>query len=117
MRRLAVIRYWQTSGLMSLEETREMVLGPASGARWEKVIQERIEALGSQIERTKVIATGLGTETRRRMKSRMRSIGPTRQSARREPRVSLKRMVMQQRSTRPRRASIDPTPMHWAREA
>lgn len=34
VRRLAIIRYWQQSGLMSLEEVTEMLAGPGSARRW-----------------------------------------------------------------------------------
>jgi DNA-binding transcriptional MerR regulator len=51
IRRLAIIGYWQESGLMSLEEVRAILGAPAATRRWKKVIEDRIEALAVQIER------------------------------------------------------------------
>ncbi|HTX00835.1 MAG TPA: MerR family transcriptional regulator [Acidimicrobiales bacterium] len=72
VRRLAVIRYWQETGLMSLEEIAEILAGPAAGGgrgregeggrgregeggrgpgRWRAVVEGRAAALGAQIER------------------------------------------------------------------
>jgi DNA-binding transcriptional MerR regulator len=50
VRRLAIIRFWQQSGLMTLEEVADMMAGPASGRRWRQVLEERVEALRGQIE-------------------------------------------------------------------
>jgi MerR family copper efflux transcriptional regulator len=51
IRRLAIIRYWQESGLMSLEEIADMLAGPGPGRSWRQVLEERVKALRSQIER------------------------------------------------------------------
>jgi MerR family transcriptional regulator, copper efflux regulator len=50
IRRLAIIRYWQDAGLMSLEEIGDVLAGPVTG-RWTQVVEDRIEALRTQIER------------------------------------------------------------------
>jgi MerR family copper efflux transcriptional regulator len=51
VRRLAIIRYWQESGLMSLDEIGHVLAGPAATRDWAKVIQGRIAGLQAQIER------------------------------------------------------------------
>lgn len=51
VRRVAVIRYWQDSGLMSLDDIDELVAGPAASRRWRQVLEDRIESLGAQIEK------------------------------------------------------------------
>jgi DNA-binding transcriptional MerR regulator len=51
VRRLAVIQYWQETGLMSLEQIGEILAGPSASRRWREVLEERVEALASQIER------------------------------------------------------------------
>jgi len=51
VRRLAVIRYWQESGLMSLEEVADMMAGPGPGRSWRQVLEQRVEALRGQIGR------------------------------------------------------------------
>lgn len=50
IRRLAVVRYWQRSGLMSLDEIAAILAGPA-GAGWAHLVTQRIEALRRQQER------------------------------------------------------------------
>jgi MerR family transcriptional regulator, copper efflux regulator len=51
VRRLAIIRYWQESGLMSLEEIGYILAGSASSRGWTQVVEERIEALRGQVAR------------------------------------------------------------------
>jgi MerR family transcriptional regulator, copper efflux regulator len=51
IRRLAIIRYWQATGLMNLEEISEILDGPAAGRGWAEVVTSRIEALRAQAER------------------------------------------------------------------
>ncbi len=51
IRRLAIIRYWQSAGLMSLDEIRHVLSGPAATKGWTQVVEERIEKLRVQIER------------------------------------------------------------------
>jgi MerR family copper efflux transcriptional regulator len=51
IRRLAVILYWQRSGLMSLEEIGDILAGPAATRGWAQIVRERIEALRLQAER------------------------------------------------------------------
>jgi MerR family transcriptional regulator, copper efflux regulator len=51
IRRLAVIQYWQSSGLMSLEEIGDILAGPTATRGWSQIVGERIEALRLQAER------------------------------------------------------------------
>lgn len=51
IRRLAIIGYWQTSGLMSLEEIADILAGPTATRGWAQVVEERIQALREQTER------------------------------------------------------------------
>jgi MerR family copper efflux transcriptional regulator len=51
IRRLAIIRYWQQSGLMSLSEIADILAGPEHSQRWNQILADRIEALGAQIDR------------------------------------------------------------------
>jgi MerR family transcriptional regulator, copper efflux regulator len=51
IRRLAIIQYWQRYGLMSLDEIREILAGPAAGRRWGQIVTDRIDSLRAQIER------------------------------------------------------------------
>jgi DNA-binding transcriptional MerR regulator len=50
IRRLAIIRYWQTSGLMSLDEIRDMLAGPTASRPWKDVIDDRLASLRVQVE-------------------------------------------------------------------
>jgi MerR family copper efflux transcriptional regulator len=50
IRRLAIIQYWQQSGLMSLEEIAEILAGPTTSSHWRQVVERRIEALRAQVE-------------------------------------------------------------------
>jgi MerR family transcriptional regulator, copper efflux regulator len=51
IRRLAIILYWQRSGLMSLEEISDILAGPTATRGWAQIVQGRIEALRVQAER------------------------------------------------------------------
>jgi MerR family transcriptional regulator, copper efflux regulator len=51
IRRLAIIRYWQNRGLMSLEEIGRILAGPAATQGWAQIVQERIEELRAGAER------------------------------------------------------------------
>jgi MerR family copper efflux transcriptional regulator len=51
IRRLAIIRFWQQSALMSLEEIGEILEGTATTRNWSQIVQGRIAELGTQIER------------------------------------------------------------------
>ena len=51
IRRLAIILYWQRSGLMSLEEIGDILAGPTATRGWAHIVQGRIEALRVQAER------------------------------------------------------------------
>jgi MerR family transcriptional regulator, copper efflux regulator len=51
IRRLAIVQYWQQSGLMSLDEIADILAGPSANRRWAQVVAARIEALQAQIER------------------------------------------------------------------
>lgn len=50
IRRLAIIRYWQESGLMSLAEIGDILAGSAANRDWNEIIKGRIQALGVRIE-------------------------------------------------------------------
>jgi DNA-binding transcriptional MerR regulator len=51
IRRLAIIHYWQTSALMSLEEIGDILAGPMADRSWGQVVDDRIQTLQDQIER------------------------------------------------------------------
>jgi len=50
IRHLAIIRFWQKSGLMSLDEIGEILGGPDGSAAWPHIIRGRIEAINTQID-------------------------------------------------------------------
>lgn len=50
IRRLAIIQYWQHSGLMSLDEIGEILAGPTTSGQWRQVVEGRIEVLQAQVE-------------------------------------------------------------------
>lgn len=50
IRRLAIIQYWQRSGLMSLQEISD-ILTKSGTRQWTHVVEQRIEALRLQIDR------------------------------------------------------------------
>jgi DNA-binding transcriptional MerR regulator len=51
IRRLAIIRYWQQSGLMSLQQIGDILAGPEHSQQWNQVLADRIDALQAQIDR------------------------------------------------------------------
>lgn len=51
IRRLAIIQYWQRTGLMSLEEIGDILAGPAATRDWTHTVQEHIDTLRLQAER------------------------------------------------------------------
>jgi MerR family transcriptional regulator, copper efflux regulator len=51
LRRLAIIRYWQESGLMRLDDIGEILAGPDRIGRWHELIEKQLESLQSRIER------------------------------------------------------------------
>ena len=51
VRRLAIIRYWQQSGLMSLQEISDILAGPEHSQQWDQILADRIAALQAQIDR------------------------------------------------------------------
>ncbi|MCK9923829.1 MerR family transcriptional regulator [Frankia sp. AgPm24] len=51
IRRLAIIQYWQRTGLMSLEEIGDILAGPAATRGWAHIVQERVDTLRRQAER------------------------------------------------------------------
>jgi len=50
LRRLAAIRYWQQSGLMSLDAIKEILAGPDGTDRWREVIGRQLATLRERIE-------------------------------------------------------------------
>ena len=50
IRQLAIIRFWQKSGQMSLDEIGEILGGQDASAAWQHIIRERIGALTAQID-------------------------------------------------------------------
>jgi len=50
IRQLAIIRFWQKSGQISLDGIAEILGGPDASAAWQHVIRERIEAIDAQID-------------------------------------------------------------------
>ena len=53
LRRLAVIRYWQQSGLMRLDDIGAMLAGADGTDRWQQVIDDQLSRLSERIERLK----------------------------------------------------------------
>lgn len=51
LRRLAVIRYWQASGLMSLEDIALILVGRDGGDQWRDLIDRQVRGLTAKIER------------------------------------------------------------------
>lgn len=52
VRRLAIIRYWQESGLMSLDDIAEILAGPDGTEQWRQLIDQQLLTLKARIERT-----------------------------------------------------------------
>jgi DNA-binding transcriptional MerR regulator len=59
IRQLAIIGYWQTSGLMSLEQIGDILAGPAATRGWTQVVEDHIETLRAQIARMEEAAAFL----------------------------------------------------------
>jgi MerR family copper efflux transcriptional regulator len=51
IRQLAIIRYWQSSGLMSLEQIADILAGPEATRGWTQIVEERVQSLRLQMER------------------------------------------------------------------
>jgi DNA-binding transcriptional MerR regulator len=51
IRRLAIIGYWQSSGLMSLEQIGDILDGPGASRSWTQVVEEHVATLRDQIAR------------------------------------------------------------------
>jgi MerR family copper efflux transcriptional regulator len=51
IRRLAIIQYWQRSGLMSLDEIKDILAGPAATREWAQIMRDRIDSLRAQAAR------------------------------------------------------------------
>ena len=51
LRRLAIIRYWQNAGLMSLDDIGEILAGPDRTDRWQQLIDRQLRSLEERIER------------------------------------------------------------------
>ncbi len=50
LRRLAIIRYWQESALMRLDDIGEILAGPEGTGRWGELIDEHLRTLRSRID-------------------------------------------------------------------
>jgi DNA-binding transcriptional MerR regulator len=50
LRRLAVIRYWQQSGLMSLDDIAQILAGRDATDNWRELIDRQVRNLTAQIE-------------------------------------------------------------------
>jgi DNA-binding transcriptional MerR regulator len=59
VRRLAIIRYWQQSGRMSLAEIGEILTGPFDAVAWQRIIQDRIAEITAQVESMQAARTHL----------------------------------------------------------
>jgi DNA-binding transcriptional MerR regulator len=51
LRRLAVIRYWQQSGLLSLDDIQEILAGPGRSSEWHELIAQQVRSLEDKIAR------------------------------------------------------------------
>ena len=52
LRRLAIIRFWQSCGLMSLDKVAELLAGPVrGGSSWADTVEAQLRQLSDQIER------------------------------------------------------------------
>jgi MerR family copper efflux transcriptional regulator len=51
IRRLAIIRFWQQSALMSLDEIGEILGGSATTRGWAQIVEGRLEELRARIQR------------------------------------------------------------------
>jgi MerR family transcriptional regulator, copper efflux regulator len=60
LRRLAIIRYWQRSALMSLDDIAVVLAGSEATSRWRDVVDRQLESLHHQIDRMTVARDFLG---------------------------------------------------------
>jgi MerR family transcriptional regulator, copper efflux regulator len=51
VRRLAVVRYWQESGLLSLDRIAALLAGPSAGPGWTGSVRAQIDELSARIDR------------------------------------------------------------------
>ncbi|MGI5200284.1 MerR family transcriptional regulator [Spirillospora sp. CA-108201] len=51
LHRIALIRTWQQTGLMSLEEIGAVLAGGADGQDWRTIVGARVRAIDAQVER------------------------------------------------------------------
>jgi MerR family transcriptional regulator, copper efflux regulator len=51
IRRLAIIGYWQSSGLMSLEQIADILDGPGATRTWTQVVEDHLATLRDQMAR------------------------------------------------------------------
>jgi MerR family transcriptional regulator, copper efflux regulator len=51
LRRLAIIRYWQQSGLMGLDAIGKLLAGPDGTDEWSEVLDQQLGVLRQRIER------------------------------------------------------------------
>ena len=49
IRHLAIVRYWQGAGLLSLDDIAEVLAGPGRNRRWHAILRTRITALEAKI--------------------------------------------------------------------
>ena len=54
LRQLAIIGFWQQSGLMSLQDIADILAGPKENRGWKQVVSDRRKALDAQIEQMTV---------------------------------------------------------------
>ena len=58
IRRLAIIQYWQSSGLLSLDDIADILAGPRGNRRWPTVVRQHIDSLQAQIDRMTTASRG-----------------------------------------------------------
>lgn len=51
LHRIALIRTWQDTGLMSLQEIAAVLAGGRDGNDWRAAVQERVRAIDAQVEK------------------------------------------------------------------
>jgi MerR family transcriptional regulator, copper efflux regulator len=51
VRRLAIIRFWQESGLMSLDQIGAILAGAAAAAQWVQTVEAQLDILDRQLDR------------------------------------------------------------------
>ncbi|MDF0529057.1 MerR family transcriptional regulator [Tsukamurella sp. 8F] len=50
VRKLAMIDFWQSAALMSLDDIGEMMAGPAADRRWDRLVTAQVASLRERIE-------------------------------------------------------------------